>query len=142
MARLVRDALSYISVREYAHSLIDGMYARDHWAYVRTVDGFLRRVMVVIDEPEELLIHPVRMLERVAAHGHVKGDCDDVAMLGATLLAVIGIPVRFKACSPDPQDGFMRHVFLEYCIAGQWRSMDPTIRGAPVYEGECIIEHV
>lgn len=142
MSQLVRDALSYLSIRAYAHGLIDSFYCKSRIHFARTVQQWLRRVVVVIDEPEELLIHPVKMIECIQSHGHVKGDCDDVAMLGATLLAVIGIPVRFKACHPDPQEGYFRHVFLEYNADGQWRSMDPTIRGAPIYDGECMIQDV
>lgn len=137
MAQLVHDAITFPWLREYARKFLGGLYSTNYIEYVQAIDVFLRTSTLIVDEPEELLIHPIRFL-REAEGGAAMGDCDDIAMAAASLLAVVGIPVRFKAIFPHPGHGHYQHVFTEYNLNGLWRAIDPTIRGAPVYDGPAL----
>jgi hypothetical protein len=67
-----------------------------------------------------------------------------MAVLAGTLLYALGIVrLRFKAVCPHPE-GYYRHVFLEWRLGDNeyWRYLDPTIDGAPVYDGDFITEEV
>jgi hypothetical protein len=102
---------------------------------VDAADGFeqlARDSFVLVDEPEELLIDPVLMFEKVRTGFPVYGDCDDVSMFVACLTYSIGLPTRFKAVLQS-NDGSYLHVFTEYMIAGRWIPIDATIAGIPVY---------
>ncbi len=101
---------------------------------VRAVEWFVRDKFVFIDEPDELLIDPVVMVNELLENNRIRGDCDDSSMFAACLIYNIGIPVRFKAIQKAP-DGSFQHVFIEYFERGfeRWIPVDPTIKGIPVY---------
>lgn len=54
-----------------------------------------------------------------------QGDCDDHAMLVATLLESIGHPTRFRAIAVNNRQQFT-HVFTETKIGPRWVSVETT----------------
>ncbi len=69
--------------------------------------------------------------------GYAEGDCDDAAILGATLLTVVGIPARLTAIQTQYGADY-DHVFCEARIGTgngsssttadyQWLPIDPTV---------------
>lgn len=56
------------------------------------------------------------------------GDCDDMSILGATLLSSVGIPTRFRVVSDnaDAPENFS-HIYFEYQIGEEWRPFDVTL---------------
>lgn len=56
------------------------------------------------------------------------GDCDDQAILGASLMSAIGIPTRLAVVKANPKhpDEFT-HVYVEYQANGVWKPFDPTL---------------
>ena len=110
---------------------------------VDSADGFeqlARDSFIIIDEPEELLIDPVLMFQKLDSGQPIYGDCDDVAMFIACLTYAIGLPTRFKAVFQS-SDGSYLHVFTEYLAGDRWIPVDATIQGIPVYDkGDCITE--
>ena len=114
--------------------------------YARAVEIFVRSHVVLVDEPEELLIDPSYMLAQIEERGAAYGDCDDAAMLTAVLLYAVGLPTRFKAIQQAP-DGAYQHVFTEYQLRGlardAWIPVDTTIKGIPIYnDGDFISEEL
>lgn len=67
----------------------------------------------------ETLTNPVRLLEIR------QGDCDDHAMLVASLLESIGHPTRFTAIGVSPFGGFS-HVYAETKIGEKWYPVETT----------------
>lgn len=56
------------------------------------------------------------------------GDCDDMSILGASLLESVGIPSRFVIASFEPgQPSRFSHIYVEFNHRGQWISFDPTL---------------
>lgn len=55
------------------------------------------------------------------------GDCDDQALLLATLYESVGYPTRFVVTGYTYADHF-EHVFLQVCVDGEWLDVDPTER--------------
>lgn len=56
------------------------------------------------------------------------GDCDDMSILGASLLESVGIPSRFVIVSFAPgQPEKYSHIYVEFYHKGQWISFDPTL---------------
>jgi hypothetical protein len=60
------------------------------------------------------------------------GDCDDMVILGGSLLESVGVPTRIKLIGQ--KRGSFNHIFLEYKAHGQWKSFDPTLALYPGYE--------
>lgn len=73
------------------------------------------------DEPGERLVYPSTTLHRLA------GDCDDSAMLLASLTAALGYPSALVACTID---GEPVHGVAAVCLGGSsWQWADPTEPG-------------
>jgi transglutaminase-like putative cysteine protease len=130
-------------IRELSLMLSTGLRMSGPVDAAQSIEAFIRRAYVFVDEPEELLIDPSAQLDYYERDGRIHGDCDDAAMLAASLLYAIGLQVRFKAVNPMP-DGSFSHVFMEYYHdgLGRWIPVDPTIDGIPVYVRPWISERL
>lgn len=53
------------------------------------------------------------------------GDCDDMVILGGSLLESLGVPTRLKLVGE--RKGAFSHIYLEYLAGGQWKPFDPTL---------------
>jgi transglutaminase-like putative cysteine protease len=93
-------------------------------------------------EVDDYLRDPVtEQLAQLQRTGEIRGDCDDVAMLAATLLLAAGLPaVRFRVVSFDPvPPAPFSHVFTEALTTRGWLDLDITRRadgGPPVTRTE------
>jgi transglutaminase-like putative cysteine protease len=74
----------------------------------------------------ELVRTPVEQLARIAKDGVAKGDCDDVATLGAALALALGLKPRFIVL--DFGDGY-QHVYTD--VLGGAVDFDVTRRANP-----------
>jgi transglutaminase-like putative cysteine protease len=81
-------------------------FVRDHIRYTLDVNG-----IEVLQTPERTLLL-----------GH--GDCDDKAVLLASMLESVGHPTRFHAIGEQP--GELTHVFVETRVGDDWFALDPT----------------
>lgn len=80
---------------------------RDHIRYTKDVYG-----VETLATPDKTLLMRV-------------GDCDDMAVLLASMLESIGYPTRFVI--EGYSDGVTwEHVYLEVCVNGAWIALDPT----------------
>lgn len=142
MKRLTLEALRSDEVRACANDIIMMHAAAGPLYFVEAVRTYILAYVCITDEFGETLISPLRMLREIEVYGRTSGDCDDIAMLAASLLAVMGFAVRFKAIGQTPR-GWYSHVFVEYSIAGLgWKPFDPTIKGIPVYDRDDFIVQV
>lgn len=65
------------------------------------------------------------MLNEWRVSGQASGDCDDAAILSASIALAMGLPVRFVLLAFAPGGGF-RHVYAEACERGRWVEFDVT----------------
>ena len=91
------------------------------------VDDFLRKSFVYTDENIETLQAPDYMLNGLEMSGVLRGDCDDITTLHASLLNAMGIPVRFVAIRSTFEDPNFDHVYLEAQDVDEWTAYDVTI---------------
>lgn len=100
------------------------------------VRDYLEGFVAFVPDPDqvELLKSPEYMLRTIAQEGQVRGDCDDVAVLGAALGRAVGLPARFTLLAFN-STGTFRHVFTELWTPCQgWVELDTT-RPAQFPEG-------
>jgi len=115
--------------------------------YIQAIRHFIEIHVRIVNEPEELLVSPLRMLWEIELVGYTSGDCDDIAMLIAAFFGAVGIEARFKAIMKT-SEGWYQHVFTEYRLQTHkhmqiWRSCDPSAAAIPVYDsGDFLIENV
>jgi len=139
MADLVHASLLDPVVRQKSLELVSG--SQNPGDLAQSIQRFIRLAVTIVDEPDEMLHRPEWIIRQINEKGYTFGDCDDVAMLSAALLAAAGIPVRFKAIGPAP-DGSMEHVFTEWSGSAGWTALDPTIDFYPVYGAEFLVQDV
>ncbi len=58
------------------------------------------------------------------------GDCDDHAIMSASLVEALGIPTKFRITSYKPMKNF-QHVYTVASHGGQWYPLDTTLPGKP-----------
>lgn len=112
MIALARDIVSQAPPKRYgaeANFLFE--FVRDEIRYTRDVAD-----LEVVQTPNNTL-----------AMGH--GDCDDLAVLLATLLSAVGHPTRFVAAGFD--GGELEHVWVETLIGSRWYAADVTEPNKP-----------
>src|SRR5262249_49376103 len=70
-----------------------------------------------------------RLLAGDVLAGRAAGDCDDLSMLGATLLEALGHPARFVVGGEkDGRDVDWRHVWVEALGPRGWTAIDDTMK--------------
>lgn len=144
MRRLVVEAIHSQLPRNFALHLIGHGAACNPDTFVSIFKSWVLMHVTIIDEFEELLISPIRMIHDAVVNGQAYGDCDDIAMLAAAVLSSIGASTQLQARFKQ-DDGSFAHVFCQYQFPYQdtWRDFDPTIGYMPtVYSGETLIENI
>jgi transglutaminase-like putative cysteine protease len=141
MRRLALSSIAYTPLREMSLSLVRGLMAVSQFDCIIAVETFCRSRFTVVNEPEELLITPERMIDDINAQGWTAGDCDDVALLSAVLLVILGFQVRFRATGIK-SDGGYQHVYVEALLGGEWFPVDATIPFRPVPQDNDLIVEV
>lgn len=121
MEVLVADGIA--DVRGTAERIVSGSSsARTRADRLRS--WLSRRYAFRPDPPEiELVASPQVQLCGLWAGGRIEGDCDDLAVLAATLGAAVGLAPRFVVISLSP-DGPYEHVWAELWTGHQWVDFD------------------
>lgn len=108
--------------------------ARDPVQVWRAIRSWLLARFQFVPDPldVETLRTPVEQLRQIAATGVMGGDCDDAAILAATLAKAFGLRVRFVVLGFfSPRDPY-RHVYAEVRSPDGWLDFDIT-RGGGVH---------
>lgn len=120
MARLVAEGRRALPVRLAAQQLVQPLRQRDYAAEVRQLHAFVRdRIRYVRD------IRGVETLQDAERTLTLKsGDCDDKAVLLASLLESIGHRTRFHAVGFAPNS--YSHVYAETYLGREWVALETT----------------
>lgn len=127
MAQIARKGLQNQTIRNTAVQITTagflngrGLQQKDFEGEARRILGFVRDEIRYVKDTDgvELLHDPVTLLQLGA------GDCDDKAILLASLLGSIGHQTRFIAISFEPN--IYCHVWLQDYLNGKWVDLEPT----------------
>lgn len=120
MRRIVRKEKSALSIRNMAVEIVSGMRGKNWRGEIEAIQQWvknnIRYVRDVVDV--ETLHLPTTVLQTKS------GDCDDQAILTASLLESIGHPTRFVAIGFAKDD--YSHVFTETRLGAVWLSVETT----------------
>lgn len=119
----VRKETSDPFVRETASYIVK--YCSDDACRARMIQTFVRARMTYTPDPTDVEAVGLASyhLARIANGEQSTGDCDDAAVLVATLANVVGLPVRFAVAS-FRADRELHHVWAEVQVQGEWRNLD------------------
>jgi len=140
MSRLVREYKKNIDIRALALSLIRHIEGHKNWvAQIRAIHAFVRDHIQYVRDVRgvETIATPTKTLE------FGQGDCDDQAVLVASLLESIGHPTRFVAIKASPFGGFV-HVYTETKVGNKWIPLETTEQfeaGHPMRYAGRMVEH-
>jgi len=122
MMSLQRSALESGRIRLFAISLLQNAGPSPSQSDVaETLFAWVRNHIQELPDP--LNIETVQEPEATIQIG--AGDCDDQALLMATLLNSVGIETRFRVIGTQP--GVFVHVFCEALIDGAWEPFDTLV---------------
>jgi len=132
MRRLSREAATRADVQLTAANIVGG--ASGAQAAYRIRD-FLAGSVVFEFDPlgVELIRTPSYMLDAMHQEGIARGDCDDVAVLGAALGMAAGLEARYVLVGLTPTEPF-EHVYAELVTPDGPVELDTT-RPAQMPEG-------
>lgn len=113
MRVLTRAAQSNDTVRRFGESLAGGSGSLAQRA-LRLRDWLDHHFLFVRDPHDvELLTTPAEQLRQIADMGAARGDCDDVAVLGAALARAGQLPVRYVLYGFGVPPTTFSHIFAE-----------------------------
>jgi transglutaminase-like putative cysteine protease len=140
MKRLTVESIQSQKPREVVVYLMQSNMVSNPYALSEALRGWIIRHVTLLDEFEEMLISPSALIDEIARDGRTQGDCDEIAMLSAAVLASAGALVQLIACFPQPDTSY-GHVFTRYKFPRQdaWVDFDPSIGyNQPVYPADVL----
>jgi hypothetical protein len=117
---LVRGAVEYCT---------RGLLNKDYLSEVLSIRNFVAERVRYQNDPVglELVKDPQRLVEEMARYGIAVGDCDDMALLLATMARQLGREAEFITVGFGPPNHFS-HVFarVKEPKTGKWIVLDPV----------------
>lgn len=128
MAKFVRTAVALPFFVDHARSIASQAPAHNQRAQVKKIFEHVSQCMYYINDPVDVeWVQGAQHTEFTAGFG----DCDDAAVLIASLCGSIGIICQFIVCGFDPTDNSYEHVWAQAWIEpsqfdnGGWYDLDP-----------------
>ena len=120
MARLARRFSKDLAIIQLARKIVQHVPPKQYGGEVVAVHAWVRANIRYVRDVEgvETLADPIATINMHA------GDCDDQAVVVATLLLAIGHKCRYVAIGPAP--GALCHVFTDTLVGNQWVAVETT----------------
>ena len=130
MRSVTLQSLRDPAIVERAAAVVRDIDGRDRAGQIRAIRSWLARHVRFLPDPlidGDVIRTPALLLLQFDRDGMIRGDCDDVATLAATLGHAVGIPARFVTLAFHGPKAPFRHVYTELQDqAGNWRELDVT----------------
>lgn len=110
-------------VRLTAQRLVSGCAERDRACHVRTLQGWVRDSITYLPDVRD--VETLQTPDLTLSMG--SGDCDDKAILLASLLESIGFPTRF--CAVGVRGGPFSHVSAQAMLGKGWLNLETIVPG-------------
>ena len=123
MGHLVKRGKVNDLIRNYTNALISNIPQKDYRREIATVFDFVQNKIRYVRDPRK--VETIHDADVILTQGW--GDCDDKAILLATMLETIGKPTRFVPVGFRP--GQISHVYTEVVWgprATDWIALEPT----------------
>lgn len=114
------------TIRLTAQNLVRNCPERDRACHLRTLQGYVRDTITYLPDVRD--VETLQSPDLTLRQG--SGDCDDKAILLASLLESIGFPTRF--CAIGVRGGDFSHVSAQAMLGKGWLNLETIVPGAPV----------
>lgn len=133
MANIVVEYSDNQAVRQQAAELVGSLAPKDFSGEIRACFYYVRdSIRYLMDGTNSERLHTPDALMEIG-----QGDCDDKAILLASLLESIGFQCRFKAVGFE--EGILSHVYVEVKLGTGWIALDATEPVEPGWEPPNIV---
>jgi hypothetical protein len=116
MQKVARERSGHPIVREFALKIIQaaGIPSHNYKEEALAIGDFVKQRMRYVRDPREseLLQDPVMLIEKLEKYGYAQGDCDDMALLIATLLLSTGHSPIYRAVRYKAPSGPFNHIYV------------------------------
>ncbi len=118
-------------VRKWAQKILGAVKVNDKMGEAKAIFNFVRDNVRYTRDPKgfEYIQTPPLLLEDIGLYQKGQGerpigDCDDMTVLGLSLLKSIGFPVMIKVVGFDPKKMKYSHVYGIVNVQGKWIPFD------------------
>lgn len=113
MTKLALQGAEDPYVRAITEEVVKGLRSHAFADESRAIGAFVRDNVRYLQDPlnVERLIVPAALLKNAVA-GHAQGDCDDMALLAATMLLSAGHDPVFRAVRYQGHSGPFNHIYV------------------------------
>lgn len=129
MASRSRAALKSRATIDTANAIVANVLPRSRADQIRAINEYVTRRFRFVSDPisVELLRDPSEMIGNMQLRGYAQGDCDDAAMIVATLGMANGIAARFRSLAYGTLHAPYTHVIADLALGnGQYLPLDVT----------------
>lgn len=136
---LVRVFSSDPKIIEFTRKLITSRRNNDHKRNFEDIAKFINDTYTYVADPifVEYVVSPTVMLKDWADNGKMRGDCDDVCLLMASMLVSVGIDSRIVAVKAGSE--YFNHVILETSLGTKRIQYDPCLTYSIVSYDEVLV---
>lgn len=116
-------------VRSVTEEAVGELWPKDYLGEILAINAWVSERVIYLNDPlhVELLKDPQRLCEEILAKGFARGDCDDIAVLMATMALQVGRDAQFVVAGFG-EKGSYSHVFarVKDPKSGTWIVLDPV----------------
>jgi transglutaminase-like putative cysteine protease len=118
-----------VRVRSFTESVVRGLQPKDYLSEMLAVRYAVAEKCQYLNDPvtTEWVKDPERLVEEIETHGSTRADCDEIALLTATMLRQVGRDAEFVTVGFG-LPGSYSHVFTrgKEPKTGAWIVCDPV----------------
>jgi hypothetical protein len=118
-----------IFVRSMLEEVVAQIWPKDYLGEILAVNNWVSEKVMYLNDPlhVELVKDPQRLCEEIHSRGHARGDCDDIAVIIATMCLQLGRQSQFIVAGFGAP-GEYSHVFarVKEPRTEQWIVCDPV----------------
>lgn len=130
MIEMLRNPVQLAYARKFVEDILRYTdYSKNKIKDVIRIFNFLKNKVRFLKDiyKVETIKTPKHLIEELKTKGRIVGDCDDLSMLLATFLKVIGYPVRFVITAVGNSLQY-NHIYVEVNIDDKWYPLDLTLK--------------
>jgi transglutaminase-like putative cysteine protease len=132
MKRIVLESMRDVPVLDAAKRIIRSVGGKDRKAQSLAIGAWVRSSLRFVRDPYgvETIHTPLFMLDRIRTFGMFEADCDDYAVLSASLAKAVGLRTKFVVLGFLDKGAPWAHVYTMAQTPHGWYPFDHTF-GVP-----------
>jgi len=132
MKRLVHESMKDVPILDKAKEIIRSVGGKDRKEQARVIGEWMEQSMRFVRDPYgiETIHTPLFMLDRIRSAGLFEADCDDYAVLSASLAKGVGLRTKFVILGFLSKEAPWSHVYTIAETPSGWFPFDHTF-GVP-----------